>query len=169
MHLGHPDSNAAYLVRVRHTIGSRSLCCGTHEFVFVAEEIEFSLADATLPYEINYLPGGNCSWIRHIIDSERDTAFPAEQTGFHKLLQLRNGIGRVEESRVAHQLGEIVARVFELVEGNAHAPDVDIRVTSQDFLTQRLGPAVKGTVFWRKVKLGASFSVNPEPSGRDPV
>ena len=88
-----------------HAIGSRGYRRSTQKFLFAAEKIKFPLADATLPYETDNLPGGNSPRIRHIVDSKGNTLLPTEQTGFHKLLQFRDGIRRVQEAFVAHQLG----------------------------------------------------------------
>ena len=115
------EFRAAELVRVHHAIGSRSVCCNAHEFILAAKKIELLVTHAAFPYEINHLVGRDRSGIRHIVNSERDAPFPAKQAGFHKLLQLRDGVcAPREEAQIAHQLRKIVARVFELVEGKAH-------------------------------------------------
>ena len=170
MHLCQANSQTGQLFRGQHAIGSRSSACRAHELVFALEEIKFPVTHSAFSYKINHLPGCDRSGIRHIISSERDAHLPAKHAGFHELLQLRDGICRVQKSRIPHQFRKIIARVFELVERNAHAPDEGIRITGENLPHPvpssrcRTSNCSDG-----KLKFGASSSVNPDPSGRDPV
>ena len=73
----------------------------------------------------------------------------------HELLEFRDRVGRLKEHRVAHELGEIVARVFQLIEGNPDTPDVNVRVGGQDFFTKGFGSAVEGTVVLPEGEIGS--------------
>ena len=101
------------------------------------------------------------SGIRHIIDPERDVLLPAKHAGLHELLQLRDRVGGVEEHRVAHELGKIIAGMLEVIEGNAHTPDVNVRIGGEDFFPEGLGSAVKGTVVLAKGEIGSVLFGKP--------
>ena len=97
--------------------------------------------------------GGDVAGIGDVVGAERDAFFPAGEGGGDEFLELRNGIFRGEERLVAHQLGEVVAWVFLVVEGNAEAPRVDVGRAGEDFFTEGFGAAVERAVVGTERKI----------------
>lgn len=144
--LGHLDAGGGELVGGHGAVGARGLGGGAHELGLVAEELELLGGDAGLFDQLDDLAGSDFAGVGDVVDPERHALFPAGEGGGDELLELRDGVGGLEQGVVADELREVIARVVDLVEGDAQAPDVNVGTTGEDFFAEGLGAGVEAAV-----------------------
>ena len=105
--------------------------------------------------QVDEFAGRYGSGICHIVDSERDALSPASTLASTNSCNSEMEFVASRRRRVAHELGEVVAGMLELIEGNADAPDVNIRVRGENFFTESLGSAIEGTVVLAEGEIGS--------------
>ena len=106
------------------------------------------------PDQLDDLAGRDLAGVGHVVGAERHALRPAGEGGLDELIQLRDRVGRLEEPRVAHELGQVVPRVVDAVEGDAQPPDEHVGVAGQDLLAQGLRPAVERAVVGPEGEVG---------------
>lgn len=154
MDLGEHDTGLLELGGVEHAVGAGRLGGDTHEFGLVAKKVELLMADAALLDELDDFAGGDGARVGHIVDTERDALLPARETGANKLIELRERVARFQQALVAHDFGQVIARVFAFVEWDAQSPDVALRRAGEHFFAECLGAAVETAVVLAECEIG---------------
>lgn len=164
----HSDSDGLQFARIHHAIRTRGLGGALHEVVLALKKREVLAAHPALLNQVDDLAGRHCSRVGDIVGAERDALLPAGEGRSDKLLQLRNGVRGLEQRGVPDQLGQVVARVVDLVERDAQPPDVDIRNARQHLLAERLGAAVKRAVVGPEAEVRGVVFAEPGAVGPGP-
>jgi hypothetical protein len=145
------DGGHCYPIRSEFGGGHHAVAAGSfggfgHEIGFVGEEAVVFFADAGIKNEVNDFAGGDVAGVGDVVDAVGDVFFPAGEGGGNEFVELRDGVGRLQQALVAHELGEVVARAIAVVEGDAEAPDINVRGASEDFFAEGFGAGVEGAV-----------------------
>ena len=150
----HLDADAGEFGGGHDAVRARGFCGEFHELVFAGEELVLLRVDAAFFDEGDNFAGSDVAGIGDVVDAEGDAFFPAGEGGGDELVELRNGVLGFEEFCVAHQLGEVVARAVDVIEGDAEAPDVDVGFSGEDFFAEGFGAAVEGAVVGAEAEVG---------------
>lgn len=164
--LGQDNTRRLELGCIQHAVRARGFNGEAHEFVFIGEETKFLPAHAAGADQVHDFARRGIPRIGDVVGAEGNAILPAPERRAAELVQLRKRVHRVEQPRVVHHLGQIVARVIQLVEGKAQPPDETGLRSGKHFFPQRLGAAIETAVVRPEGKVRRVILREPATTGR---
>ncbi len=140
MHI-HPRRDQ--LAAIHDAIRSRGYCSGGVELGIILPKLKFAPGLEDIFDHLQHLGGRDIAGIRDIVDAEGDFLEPAIKAGLYIVRAVGEGVEVVVDLGVALDLGEVIAVIVELVEGNSQAPDVVLADSLDRLFPKCLGAAVK--------------------------
>jgi hypothetical protein len=88
------------------------------KLLIAAPELEIAIGLEDVFDHFQHLGGRDITRVRDIVDAKGNFLKPAVEAGLHIVRPMREGVEVVVDLGVALDLGEVIAVVVELIEGN---------------------------------------------------
>ena len=139
----HVHASSEQFAAIHDTIRPRGHGSCRVKLRIVLPELEIALELEDFFDHFQHLGGRDIARVGDIVDAEGDFLKPAVEAGLHIVAAVRERIEIVVDLGVALDLGEVVAVVVELIEGNPQPPDVVLPHPLNHLFPQCLGTAVE--------------------------
>ena len=142
-HWAHRHARRKELGHIHDAVGAGRFGGDTIEFFVIGPKLEFPVGIENAFDPGNDLARRDGAWIGDVINAEGSAPLPKFQAGAHEIAPMREGIDVLVHPGVILNFRKVIARVIELIEGDAQAPNVVAPDVLNRFFAQGFCSAVK--------------------------